>query len=221
MAGEMVLATQQALVILPGITADRVARRYLLDFYLRRSPYRVFLPSLCQYFGIGFAARQLNRYFDSHQLSRYQRCHFICYISGGFILRRALAQRALPNLGRVVYVRSPFQERVPELSLRRYGPLPLLKFGKVLLDLAGDGKDRWPEPAADFGYVIEGGISAQAAQLGLVAADFERCRSDPRFALAAGRPTLTTPLSHDQVYSDDTLLGHMLQFIESGRFPPA
>lgn len=121
----------------------------------------------------------------------------------------------------MVYVRSPVQERVPELSLRRYGPLPLFKFGKVLLDLAGDRKDRWPEPAADFGYVIEGGVSAQAAQLGLVAADFERCRSDPRFALAAGRPTLVTPLSHDQVYSDDTLLGHMLQFIESGRFPPA
>ncbi|ANE55011.1 hypothetical protein [Methylomonas sp. DH-1] len=196
MAGE---TFSQALVVLPGITADRAARRHLLDYYRSRSPYRVFLPDLCQYFGIGFAARQLNLYFDSHQLSRYQRCHFICYISGGFILRRALAQRALPNLGRAVYVRSPAQERVPELSLRRYGPLPLFKFGKVLLDLAGDRKDRWPEPAADF----------------------ERRRSDPRFALAAGRPTLTTPLSHDQVYSDDTLLGHMLQFIESGRFPPA
>lgn len=42
MAGE---TFSQALVVLPGITADRAARRYLLDFYRRRSPYRVFYPN--------------------------------------------------------------------------------------------------------------------------------------------------------------------------------
>ncbi len=221
MAGKIALATQQVLVILPGITADRAARRHLLDYFRSRSPYRVFLPDLCQYFGIGFAARQLLHYLDSRELGSYQRCHFICYISGGFILRQALAQRPLLNLGRVVCVRSPLQERVPERSLRRYGPLPALKFGKVLFDLAGDRLNRLPELNADVGYVIEHGLSAQAEQLGLRAADFECCRNDRRFTVVPGRPTLETPLSHDRVYSDDGLLAQMLAFIVSGSFPPA
>lgn len=209
-----------ALVILTGITADKAAKDHVRDHYRRHSHFRVFLPNLCQYFGINFAARQLCHFIDKHDLSQFERCHFICYISGGFILHRALANNPLPNLGRVVYLRSPLQERVPELSLRRYGPLPLLKFGKILLDLADDRKDRLPEVATDFGYVIEQGLSAQAKALGLTPDDFARCCHDSHFAIASDRPILTTPLSHDQVYSDDTLLAQMLAFIESGSFAP-
>ncbi|MCQ8117993.1 hypothetical protein [Methylomonas rosea] len=211
----------QALVILLGITADAACKSHVLDYYRRHSHFRVFLPNHCQYFGIDFAAGQLCHFLDKHDLREFERCHFICYISGGFILRRALADSPLPNLGRVVYVRSPLQERVPRLSLRRYGPLPLLKFGKILLDLAGDRKDRLPELRTDCGYVLESGVSAQAAELGLTADDFARCREDSRFAIPSDMPILTTPLSHDQVYSDDTLLAQMLAFIESGSFQHA
>ncbi|MGZ5001159.1 MAG: hypothetical protein ACXV7F_12745 [Methylomonas sp.] len=97
--------------------------------------------------------------------------------------------------------------------------LPLLRHGKILFDLTGDWKDRLPEIDTETGYVIEQGVSRQARQLGLKAADYGRYRHDKRFSIPEGRPILNTPLSHDEVYSNPELLALMAHFIASGQFP--
>ncbi|MGZ5532874.1 MAG: hypothetical protein ACXWEU_13545, partial [Methylomonas sp.] len=107
-------AADEALVILAGITASRGDKFHLRDYYRRNTRFKVFLPNLCQYFGIRFAARLLCAFLKQNRLKDFKRCHFICYISGGFVLRCASTAYLLPNLGRIVYLRSPLQERVPE-----------------------------------------------------------------------------------------------------------
>lgn len=210
----------EALVLITGITASRSDKKHLLDFYRTHTDYQVYLPTLSQYFGIRFAAWLLTAFLRRLNIAAYSRCHFICYISGGYILRCALSSSRLDNIGRVVMVRSPLQERVPECALRRYGrTLPLLSHGKILIDLAEDWKDRLPPIAAETGYVIEHGLSRLGQQLGLTSDDYWRYRHDPGFSIAENSPVLNSPLSHDEVYHNDNLLAQMTQFIASGQFP--
>lgn len=216
---EIEAETVEALIILTGLTADKARKSHVLAYYRDNSHYKVFLPELCQYFGIRGAARLLRGFFRRHQMHCFKRCHFICYISGGFILRSALAAYPLPNVGRIVYVRSPFQERVPALAIHKYGRLPaMLVHGRMLFDLAADWINELPEIQAETGLVIEQGISALGLELGLKQADFEFYRNSPSFSNPATREILAYPLSHDQVYSDDGLLKNIAAFIESGRF---
>ena len=210
----------EALIVLTGITADREKKSHVLNYFQANAPFTVFLPDLRQYFGIHSAAKQLRSFLKRHKIEEFKRCHFLCYISGGYILRCALGDEPLANLGRVIYVRSPLQERVPALSIAKYGRLlAMLMHGKILFDLAADWKEELPGVDADDGFVIEQGLSVLAGRLGLDQKEFETYRHSDRFLIPENRPILPIPLSHDEVYSNDILLGEVAAFIESGRFP--
>ncbi|MBS3955174.1 MAG: hypothetical protein KGZ88_19655 [Methylomicrobium sp.] len=210
---------RQALVLLTGITANSAKKSHLLSYFQQNSRFSVFLPGLCQYFGVKFAANQLVRFLDHHKLADFSKCHFICYISGGLILRSALASQPLANTGRIVYIRSPFQELLPGLAIQKYGRLPtLIRYGKMLLDLTSQLKMEPAIAAAETGVVIERGLSASALQMGLKKSDFERYRHRSDFVMPPALETLTTPLSHDEVYTNDELLETLNRFIQSGHF---
>ena len=134
-------------------------------------------------------------------------------------MRCALTDYRLPNLGRIVYLRSPFQEQLPALAIRKYGRLgAMLIHGKMLSDLASDWVKDLPQIRAESGLVIERGLSALGREFGLNPADFETYQKTVPISTSNMLDVLSTPLSHDDVYSDDELLKQMAFFIESGRF---
>lgn len=211
-----------ALIVLVGITANRADRSRLLRYFRTHTPYSVFVPTLCQYFGIRFAARRLCRFLKKPELSAFSRYHVVCYISGGFILRAAANRCRLPVLGRIVYIRSPIQECVPKRVIERYGTLiAACLHGKMLFDLAADWKDDLPRIEADDGYVIEQGVSSLAARLGLQARPFSPNPTSETLPIPSTSPVLLTPLSHDAIYSNDRLLAQIAGFLKTGRFDDA
>ncbi|MGZ8151984.1 MAG: hypothetical protein ACXW0Q_03620 [Methylovulum sp.] len=213
------LSDKAALVVLTGITADHVKKSQVLKYFQENSQFSVFVPTLCQYFGIGYAARQLVYFLKRHNLAFFSKCHFICYISGGFILRCAIAAQPLENIGRVVYIRSPFQEQAPNLAIQKYGRLlAMLRYGKMLFDLASPLKNNLPLVCAEDGLVIEHGISELALQLGLKNTDFDIYRNRADFVAPAAHEEWITELSHYEVYNNDELLETIARFIQSGSF---
>ncbi|WP_374087590.1 hypothetical protein [Methylomicrobium lacus] len=213
---------KEALMILTGITADASKKAHVLDYFRGNTEYEVFLPRLCQFCGIDWSARQLAWFLERHQIGRYSRCHFVCYISGGFILRQALSVKPIANVGRVVYLRSPFQEAVPERVIEQLGSIAAaFSNGKMLFDLASRDKDRLPVIGAEEGVILEKGVSAMAAQLGIRADQFEVYRHREAFCLPPAKAVFCTELSHDDVYTSDALLARIAAFLESGSFAGA
>jgi len=213
---------KEALVILTGITADASKKAHVRDYFRDNTEYEVFLPRLCQFCGIDGSARQLAWFLEWHKIGRYARCHFICYISGGFILRQALNVKPIANLGRVVYLRSPFQEAVPELVIEQLGSIAAaFSNGKMLFDLAARDKDQLPVIHAEEGVILEKGVSAMAAQLGIRADQFDAYRHREAFCLPPAKEIFCTELSHDDVYTSDALLARIAAFLESGSFADA
>lgn len=211
-----------ALVILPGITADRRKRSELERYFREHTSFAVHLPRLWQYLGLSWCGWQLRRYLG-RRVARagYGRVHFLCYISGGFILRRALAWQPLDNQGRVVLVRSPLQEQVPVRLVARYGRLlTTLRLGRMVVDLASPAKNRLPPlgTGQGLGLVLEQGVSRLAAALGLRAEDYAALEAAGDFALPGGSAVLLAGESHDDVYTSVTLLDRIAHFLESGSF---
>ena len=213
---------KEALVILPGITATPAKRVFLRNYFDTHTDYDVFLPQLWQSLGIRGSAWQLHRFLEKRMKpSGYALVHFLSYISGGFILRAMLSRWPLVNVGRLVHVRSPFQERVPGLVILTRGRLvAFLVKGRMMFDLASTWKDRLPFAKTGHlqGLIVERGLSKMAAKLGLKDSDFDRIRDSEEFIVPAADETLVVPESHDQVYTSEVLLGRMVNFFKAGKF---
>lgn len=210
---------QEALVILPGITATPDKQWVVREFFCAHTDYDVYLPGLWQGLGIRLSAFGLRRFV--RKLGAYERVHFLAYISGGFILRYWLAQFPFPRVGRIVNVRGPIQEQVPGLVIRKHGRIAafLIK-GRMMFDLSADWRNHIPFAAAPLGQglVIERGVSKLAAQLGLKAEDFDRLSKDSEFRIPPAGETWFASESHDEVYTSEALLGRVVSFLKTGKF---
>ena len=213
---------QDALIILPGITATPEKQAFLKGFFDASTTYDVFLPRLWQALGIHGSARQLHRFLRKRvNPPRYASIHFLAYISGGFILRAMLSRWPLANIGRLVHVRSPLQEQVPGLVISTYGRVAafLLK-GRMMFDLASRWKDELPfaKTGHGQGLILERGLSQAAAKLGLKGSDFDAIRHSGKFVVPPVNETLVVPESHDEVYTSEALLSRVASFFKSGKF---
>ena len=209
----------EALVILPGITASPEKQAFVENYFRAHTDYDVYLPRLWQNLGIRGAARQLQRFMARH--AGYERVPFLTYISGGFILRCMLWRRPLPNIGRLVHVRGPIQEQVPGLVIKKHGRIAAFMIkGLMMFDLSAPWRNQLPFAATPHpqGLVIEQGVAKLAAELGLKPEDFDRFRNAPEFKIPAADETWLAAESHDEVYTSKALLGRMAGFFKTGKF---
>lgn len=210
---------KEALIILPGITATPEKQAFIESYFRTHTDYDVYLPPIWQNLGIRGAARQLRRFMNGH--GDYERVHFLCYISGGFILRYWLWKFPFPRIGRLVNVRGPIQEQVPGLVIKKNGRIAAFMIkGLMMFDLSASWRNQIPFAMTSHpqGLVIEKGVAKLAAELGLRAEDFDRLRNGPEFKIPLADDTLVAAESHDEVYTSEALLGRMVSFFKSGKF---
>jgi hypothetical protein len=210
---------REALIVLAGITANRNKRRQMLHYFTRNSDYAVFVPSLPYRTGMRACAAWLRGYLDDTvRPAGYSAVHAIAYIAGGLLLR-CLERESAPVFERLVQFRSPIQEQVAAVMIRRLGRvLTGWLGGRAVLDLA----DGWPQSlpslpcARQQGLVIELGRSRMARLLGIRQNDAENWR--PERLLPGAADVLRIPESHDDVYTSVPVLAAILQFIRTGCF---
>jgi len=215
-------STKQALVILVGITADKMKRGNVYRAFSQRTLYDVFLPELPQRLGVRWSAWWLHRYLEKTvRIQQYSRVHFFNYISGGVVFRYVATRWPIPNAGRVVYDRGPIQEEVPRALVKRYGRLVLcISRGKMLTDLAGDWLERLPFPRSleEQGLVVETGISSVAQSLGISSEGVPAETWNPERLLPGASDVIKVTESHDEVYTSPRYLSTVRSFLQHGRF---
>lgn len=158
---------------------------------------------------------------DRNRLNRYERVHVFAYILGGYTLNLALLESPMPNLGRVVYDRSPLQELAPRLaSAGLFGAMVWVAVGPVISDLAFTPyTPLLPSAGREIGLIVENR-----------ATDFVRKRKEKALAM---RPLTFdparlgqdfdavwhVPFNHDEMYTNFEVVGpELLHFFRFGDF---
>jgi hypothetical protein len=212
-----------ALVILVGVTANGRKRASVESRFRQATPCTVVCPRLPQWLGFRVCAfllgRLLARLRDS---GRFESVHFVNFISGGYLFRRAVPDCPGLPLGRVVYVRSPIQELVPPaLAARLTRPGLLLVGGATLLTLAHPAplaRLPWPSDGMDQGLLVEERASQLARRLGLSRASTSPRDWDPDILLPGAAEVLSLAVSHDEIYDSPEMVAQAAHFLARGRF---
>ena len=216
-------ASRQALIVLPGLTADRQKRESMLRFFSDNTSYAVYVAGIPNRRSLNACARWLDHYLANVVgLQRYQAVQVLAYISGGVVLRHMASTRPIEYLANVVYVRSPIQELTMRTLRKRYGTFLLWVLrGRLLLDVAAADLEQlaYPSTLHRQGLIIETGVSRLARSLGVSADRVPKESWEPDRLLPGADDVIRVPESHDDVYTSESLLGNALHFFTHGRFP--
>lgn len=213
---------KQALIILPGLTADQTKRDSMLHFFAENAPYAVYVPNIPKRRSLKRCAQWLAAYLDQIvRPERYQGIQVLAYISGGFVFRQMSSSRPLRHLEHAVYVRSPIQELTLEQFRARYGYLLLWMLrGQLALDIVALDQDHLeiPRTVSGQGLIVETGISKLAQTMGISREQIPAGAWEPGALLPGASDVIRVPESHDDVYTSTSVLGQALYFFAHRRF---
>jgi hypothetical protein len=213
---------RQALIVLPGLTADRQKRESMFRFFSENTSYAVYIANIPNRHSLKVCVKWLDDYLTRVVgPGRFQAVQVLAYISGGVVLRHMASSRPIEHLANVVYVRSPIQELTMQVLRRRYGRFLLWVLrGRLLLDVAAADLERLAYPSTLYGQglVIETGVSRLARSLGVSAERVPTESWEPDGLLPGADDVIRVPESHDDVYTSESLLRNALHFFTHGRF---
>ena len=209
---------REALLILPGF-GDSGKRRKIQLAYFAEKGYDVFIPSYRDRKSYAETVENLAAFIEEYDLGEYKSVHVFSYILGSWVLNDYLNAHPLPNLGRIVYDRSPLQERAPMVVAHRLKILGRIKVGRMV---------------EEFSEIPYPPLYAQRPEVGLIV----ECKATllirlfKRYAMSFGplcweescfnqkhSDIHYTWLHHDQMYTRMDIIGpQVLHFIRDGSF---
>jgi pimeloyl-ACP methyl ester carboxylesterase len=213
----------EAILILPGLGMRAGAKRNVRAFADSASNegFDLFLADYRSRSSIDAGVESLRGFVTKHHLDRYERVHVFAFIMGGYTLNRYLEQYPMPNLGNVVYDRSPLQELAPRLATTGWFKVPAwVAVGPVLADLA-----RTPYRPVGLGDEHRIGLIIENR-----ATRFIRKRRKRALALrpltfepdSLGQPyddAIHVPFNHDEMYTSFDVVGpELIRFLRFGEF---
>jgi len=213
---------KQALIVLPGLTADKEKRDSMLHFFAENAPYTVYVPNIPKRRGLKRCALWLGAYLDQVvRPERYDGIQVLAYISGGFVLRQLSSSHPIQQVEHTVYVRSPIQELTLQQFRERYGYLPLwLLRGQLALDIVALDQENleFPPAVSGQGLIVETGISKLARSMGIGPEQVPTEAWETDALLPGANDVIRVPESHDDVYTSTSVLGQALHFFTHRRF---
>jgi len=179
----------------------------------------VYVPKYLTRTGLDSSRDSLRSFIRAQHLDRYERLHVFAFIAGAWTINPLVARDTTPNLASIVYDRSPYQERAPQIAVDAL-PLPAwLRYGSTISDVARTPYTPLAAPGAKVALLIETLPSAfirHHAKEASAAGRFDaRCH-------AFGQPyddCAYIAMSHDDIYKRFVDLWPDVEaFIHTGRF---
>lgn len=215
--------SREAILVLPGIGMKRSALDEIRAFgrEAHKAGFDLFVLDYRSRKSVAAGVEALHRLMERHDLGRYRRVHVFAYILGGFTFNRLVERYPFPNLGHVVYDRSPLQELAPRLATTGWMRLPTrLAAGPVVADLAAI-----PYPAADFpgdhrvGLIIENRATPFVRRRRKRALALKSLSFDPADLGQEHDAVLHVRFNHTEMYTHFEVIGpELLHFFRHGDF---
>ncbi len=124
-----------ALVILNGMGDSKKNRKIQLDFF-RDKGMDVYIPDYKQRSSLDESLYKFSVFYDNYEIDSYKEVNFLCYIIGGYVLNRYIELNGKKNIRRIIYDRSPIQERAARIGADKLPFLSRVKYGQILFDFS-------------------------------------------------------------------------------------
>lgn len=124
-----------ALVILNGFGDSRKNRNIQLDFFSDKEM-DIFIPDYKQRKSLDKSISSFTKFYYEFELEKYKEVNFLCYIIGGYVLNNFIESHGVNNIKKILYDRSPTQERAAKIGVDKLPLLSRIKYGKILFDFS-------------------------------------------------------------------------------------
>jgi hypothetical protein len=124
-----------ALVILNGFGDSKKNRKIQLDFFSNKEM-DVFIPDYKQRNSLDESISSFTKFYFEFELEKYKEVNFLCYIIGGYVLNNFIESNGIKNTKRILYDRSPTQERAAKIGVDKLPLLSRIKYGRILFDFS-------------------------------------------------------------------------------------
>jgi hypothetical protein len=207
-----------ALIVVSGLLIDDQGRS-AIRVWFDSLEYDAFFVEFDTDDGLDACVRQLAEFVNRNRLEEYGRLYTFAYILGGWTLNEYVEERELKNLVRVVYDRSPIQERAPRVVLENIPAIIHLVYGRAVADLRDtpyppiDTRDR------EVGLVIESRAIRYLRWNEEQVLASGPLRWEPEAFGQELDDFMYVDLDHEDMYHNFDVIGpELLRFFESGRF---
>lgn len=124
-----------ALVILNGIGDSKKKRKVQIEFFSNKGM-DVYIPDYKERKSLEKSFSTFSVFYNNHELNNYKEVNFLCYIIGGYVLNRYIELHGAKNIRRIIYDRSPTQERAAKIGVDRLPFLSKIRYGQMLFDFS-------------------------------------------------------------------------------------
>lgn len=146
----------EALIIMAGELGSRKEVDTLIEYFDRNCEYNVFNADWKDRTGLEDCYIKLKKRMSEINISKYDKVHFFSFILVGKLLRYYLQNDIPDNLGRIVLLRGPLEERILNISIDIYPNWILrMKYGKKIFEMAKIEYKDFGNIHADIGMIIE------------------------------------------------------------------
>jgi hypothetical protein len=214
----------EALIVLPGFGYGRAGERSLgsLAPTINRDGIDLYVADYLTRGGLASSRSKLERFIHDNRLDRYRRVHVFAFIAGAWTVNPLIAEGKLPNLGRVIYDRSPFQERAPAIAVEQLRLLAWLRYGSTIFELSRTSYAPLAAPGVDVALVVESVPTTFIKRHATAARALGAFAFDCAAFNQSYRDCGYIELSHDELYTRFAeLWPDLLSFIRTGRFSAA
>ena len=96
----------------------------------------VYIPNYKRRSSLDESLYKFSVFFDDYEIEKYDEVYFMCYIIGGYVLNRYIELYGKKNIKKIIYDRSPTQERAARIGVDKLPFFTRLKYGQLVFDFS-------------------------------------------------------------------------------------
>jgi len=207
-----------AVLVLPGEFYSPGGYRAMRDWFPAHD-FDVFIPDYESRDGLEACVANLAAFVEEHDLDEYDELYVMAYILGGWTLNLYLRDHALPNLRRVIYVRSPTEERMARVVLDRIPTLVRITSGVTPQEMRDTPYPPLEKGDRQVGLIIESRAIPYLRRHKQEVLEIGELDFAPDSLGQEHDDHMYVWLHHEEMYDSFDLLGpELLHFFAHGRF---
>lgn len=208
---------EKAILILPGLSDSNAKRKQQKKFFAHKG-YDLYIPAFSVRADYVQSVEQLAQFYAT-QLKDYESVYVFSYIMGSWVFNDFYEAYQPTNVKRIVYDRSPLQERAPRIVKEHLHTLGWIFFGYVIVDFSDQTYTTLHAPTIEKGVIIENKATKfirffkkTALSYGPVSWEVQQFRQD--FS-----DHFYVWLDHPQMYKRFDVIGEeVFHFFQTGKF---
>ena len=209
---------KRAILVLPGLNMLSKGYRAAKDWYPRQA-YDVFIPEYLSKDGLDGSVNNLEKFIDDNGLKAYKEVYAFTYLMGAWTLNRYLEVHEFPNLKKIVYVRSPYQEQAPRIVLENIPLIIHMLFGRAVDDLRDTPYPPIEKGRREIGIIVENRAAPYIRRHRDQLTPLSEKDWTPEAFNQPHDDLMYVFLHHNEMYHRFDVIGEeLLSFFETGRF---